>query len=556
MARPADDLERVEVVEIDIGRLEGLRAAQVGLAAVIPDQLDDALARGNGIEPERMRIALVGATLGPLDELVLRVLLPLDRAAFEAEGQARQRLVLQAVAVQVGVARRGHRHLAAHRHLGPSPGAQHLIHARDVSQRLGLFAACVGERDDVRPQAGRAQRHDHGRRVHARAEAQHDEAAGEGIQQRAALPVMQHARRSSQLGHALAEAGHHAVEVGQRLGRQAVEAQLGDGHHAVIVALVDGIAVLQVALHDEVCVLQGQAFQYQLVGAGEAAELGGIEQHGLHAGTRARASCDALLPVGPGLHVADAEIHVAAGAGAHAPAARHRRPARWPGCRHCRGRVAGRLSRYRPARATRRPGASRRTSRIRPASSLAARASDQGGRGRGPHAGSARTSRRWRPCAAGAAADLGRSEARSTVVAVLHGRHEAGRVQRSVEAGELARIGQAEGLEVAFALVALGVGAGEGVSREQHRVAALARGGHQAAARQRHPYANSGRAGHVHLTRPPAGRPGSRPPPRGRRHCPAGASPLRGSRAGCSRAGSPSRPWPRERPASASDRPE
>lgn len=90
---------------------------------------------------------------------------------------------------------------------------------------------------------------------------------------------------------------------------------------------------------------------------------------------------------------------------------------------------------------------------------------------------------------------------RPPIIAVVHRRDEAGRVERGIEAVELVAVGPAKALKEAFALVPLGVRASEGVGGKEYEVAALASRRHKAAARERHAYPDlRRRVGHGRLT--------------------------------------------------------
>ena len=73
-ARPADDLKRIEVVEVGIVLGKVLRAPQVGPAAVVANQLGDAPALGLGTLPDGMRGPGRRPTLASLDVFFMAVL--------------------------------------------------------------------------------------------------------------------------------------------------------------------------------------------------------------------------------------------------------------------------------------------------------------------------------------------------------------------------------------------------------------------------------------------------------------------------------------------------
>src|SRR5207245_811525 len=152
---PSDDVQRIGIVEgtrrTGTGCASGARPAPVRSPAVVADQFDDAQPTRSGVPPQRMRGLRVGPACDTHQMLVLWLLLPLDRAGLHAEGERRQGLVGQAVALQVVVGRAGLGDLAASLDGWPSPCVQYVLDASDVRQGRRLLATGVREREAADP---------------------------------------------------------------------------------------------------------------------------------------------------------------------------------------------------------------------------------------------------------------------------------------------------------------------------------------------------------------------------------------------------------------------
>src|SRR5262249_43698650 len=146
MARPADELQRIRIVEVVLLLLQRARSTHVGPPAVVADQLHQPLASTLRINPQRMWCASVRAALDALDELILWALLPLDAARLHPERERGQGFILQAVPIEIRVAGRRERHLATYIDRRPAPCPQDCIHAVDMRQSFRLLSASVGER--------------------------------------------------------------------------------------------------------------------------------------------------------------------------------------------------------------------------------------------------------------------------------------------------------------------------------------------------------------------------------------------------------------------------
>ena len=74
---------------------------QIRGAGVVANQFDRLDSPGLGVYPDRMGVALVGARLAALDQVVLWGLFPFDGAGFHPEGQGRECFIVGAGAFQV-----------------------------------------------------------------------------------------------------------------------------------------------------------------------------------------------------------------------------------------------------------------------------------------------------------------------------------------------------------------------------------------------------------------------------------------------------------------------
>lgn len=88
------------MVKILIRDAQVLCTPPIGFSTVVAEQLDKALAARLRFDPNRMRVARIGARFRPHEILVLWALLPLDGAGFHPEGKTCQRFVCEAVALQ------------------------------------------------------------------------------------------------------------------------------------------------------------------------------------------------------------------------------------------------------------------------------------------------------------------------------------------------------------------------------------------------------------------------------------------------------------------------